>query len=121
MRPALPGLFSERYPLDRSMRDRFSRLLPILLLSGFLSLGISLSAQAQLPPKIGSETFNNATRRNLGPAINSGSIEILPVVSPDEKTIYFDRKYSRGNVGGPQDEDDIYYSTIGPNGAWLPA
>ncbi|MEP7219296.1 MAG: OmpA family protein [Bacteroidota bacterium] len=103
------------------MRDRLNRILPIAIFSAALSLALPLSAQPQNPPAIGSASHTNTDRQNLGPAINSGSIEILPIVSPDEKTIYFDRKYSRGNVGGMNDEDDIYYSTLGPNGTWLPA
>jgi outer membrane protein OmpA-like peptidoglycan-associated protein len=57
-------------------------------------------------------------RENLGPTINTGRTEILPVVSPDGKTLYFDRKFDSANVGGVDDEDDIYYSTLQRDGTW---
>ena len=60
-------------------------------------------------------------REHLGPAINTADIEIAPVISPDGKTLYFDRKYSFDNLGGTNDDDDIYYSTLGDDGLWSPA
>lgn len=61
------------------------------------------------------------TQENLGSAINSPAAELVPVVSPDGKTLYFDRKHSPDNTGGTNDPDDIYYSELQPNGEWGPA
>jgi outer membrane protein OmpA-like peptidoglycan-associated protein len=89
--------------------QRFFLLLILFILT-------SLVSQAQL----GVEP-DYPSRQNLGPSINSAGIEILPVVSPDGKTLYFDRKYDTANVGGIDDDDDIYYSTLQSDGRWSPA
>lgn len=60
-------------------------------------------------------------RENLGANINSEFVEILPIIAPDGRTIYFDRKYDPNNVGGAGDDDDIYYSELQSNGTWSPA
>jgi len=60
-------------------------------------------------------------KESLGPAINTELDEIVPVISSDVKTLYFDRKYSPENVGGVEDEDDIWFSRSDSNGNWLPA
>lgn len=50
--------------------------------------------------------------------INSEYSEISPVISPDGKTLYFDRKYSPDNTGGEYDPDEVWYSTLDENGEW---
>ena len=47
---------------------------------------------------------------SLGVNVNSKYDEMAPVISPDEATIYFSRKNSPQNIGGPQDIQDVYYS-----------
>lgn len=61
------------------------------------------------------------TQENLGPNINTEYAELVPIVSPDGKTLYFDRKYAPTNTGGIADPDDIYYSTLQEDGTWGPA
>lgn len=75
---------------------------------------LACSARAQEP-------FRDTQRENLGPAVNSPSVEILPIVSPDGSTLYFDRKYDPDNVGGAADQDDIWYSKRLPDGSWSQA
>lgn len=58
---------------------------------------------------------------NLGEAINSIYDEVAPMISPDGKTIYFDRKFHPENAGGFNDEDDIWYSRKDDAGRWTPA
>ncbi len=58
---------------------------------------------------------------NLGDNINTIYDEDAPMISPDGKTIYFDRKFSPDNIGGYKDEDDIWYSVKDENGNWRPA
>lgn len=70
---------------------------------------------------------NVGPRENLGPNINSVYDEVLPVISPDGKTLYVDRKnhpqnFRRGD-GIPQDannNDNIWYSTQDSDGEWQP-
>ena len=58
---------------------------------------------------------------NLGENINSIYDEDAPMISPDGKTIYFVRKFHPENVGGYNDEDDIWYSVVDQNNKWRPA
>lgn len=88
---------------------RFFLFIPLFLLAGIVAKA-QLGAEPDYP-----------TRQNLGPSVNTNSVEILPVVSPDGKTLYFDRKYDSANVGGAADDDDIYYSTLRNDGTWAPA
>lgn len=81
---------------------------PALLL--WLLASTTLFCQAPIPE-----------RQNLGPAVNSPLIEILPLVSPDGRTLYFDRKYDSANIGGIRDEDDIYISHLDSAGRWSDA
>ncbi len=55
-------------------------------------------------------------RENLGPRINTPYDELLPVISSDGNTLYFDRKGTPYNIGGPK--DDIWFSTRNPDGTW---
>ena len=86
------------------------RLLAIVRAIAVVAL-LACTAQAQEP-------FKGEQRENLGPAINSPSVEILPIVSPDGSTLYFDRKHDAANVGGAGDQDDIWFSTRQSNGTW---
>ncbi|MBS1912062.1 MAG: PD40 domain-containing protein [Bacteroidetes bacterium] len=57
-------------------------------------------------------------RENIGSTVNGGNAEIQPVLSADGRTLYFDRKFDPRNTGGADDGDDIYYSTLQPDGSW---
>ncbi|MBR9977757.1 MAG: OmpA family protein [Bacteroidetes bacterium] len=59
-------------------------------------------------------------RENLGPLINSEYHEVLPVIAPDGKTLYFVRKDHPQNTG-PDRRDDIWYSKLQPDGTWGPS
>jgi OOP family OmpA-OmpF porin len=56
-------------------------------------------------------------RENLGPGINSRFDEVLPVISPDGKTLYVDRKNHPYNIGGV---DNIWFSELQADGKWGP-
>ena len=49
--------------------------------------------------------------------INTAWPEIKPVISPDGKTLYFSRLFYPGNIGGEEDEQDIYF-TQWREGSW---
>lgn len=58
----------------------------------------------------------------LGPEVNSSATEHSPLLSPDGNTLFFSRQYHPGNVGGMDDNEDIWYSEKDPKtGKWLPA
>jgi len=50
---------------------------------------------------------------NLGNGVNTTYSELIPVISPDGKTIYFVRDNYPSNVGGSDvDHNDIWYTTL---------
>jgi OmpA-OmpF porin, OOP family len=51
--------------------------------------------------------------------VNSEYNEMNAILSPDGKTLYFSRKNHPGNVGGVNDKEDIWYSTLDANGKWM--
>jgi outer membrane protein OmpA-like peptidoglycan-associated protein len=61
----------------------------------------------------------------LGPGVNSSYTEVLPVISPDGRTLYFDRKDHPNNIANPDKPgtiyDDIYKSRKGDDGQWKEA
>lgn len=84
------------------------RTLPLLLILGIgLLKGGSLTAQER----------DSVLLENLGPNINSAYDEVGPVISPDGKTLYFDRPNHPENFG----DDDIWYSELQRDGSWAPS
>jgi len=58
--------------------------------------------------------------KNLGPMVNSQYDDILPVISPDGRTLYFCRNQDPKNVGGAG-RQDIWFSDLQPDGTWSQA
>lgn len=54
---------------------------------------------------------------NLGTSVNSIHDEIMPIISPDGKTLYFDRKDHPQNTGGIVN-DDIWFSELSTESGW---
>lgn len=50
--------------------------------------------------------------------VNSNYSELNPLLSPDGKTLYFSRANHPGNVGGVNDNEDIWYSELDSTGQW---
>ncbi len=65
------------------------------------------------------ELFDEAAE-NLGPAVNSAYADVLPMISPDGRTLYFARKLHPDNVG-EDGRDDIWFSELDAEGRWSPA
>jgi outer membrane protein OmpA-like peptidoglycan-associated protein len=61
------------------------------------------------PPKTGPQ--------NLGPKVNSYASELLPVISPDGRTLYFVRG-DHAITEGDADDQDIWYAERDRNGQW---
>ncbi len=81
----------------------YRRLLPFALL-GIAFVGGSVLAQDR----------ENVVLENLGTNVNSPYDEVGPVISPDGKTLYFDRPNHPENYG----DDDIWFSTLQADGTW---
>ncbi len=50
--------------------------------------------------------------------VNSEFNDLNGILSPDGKTLYFSRRNHPGNIGGVNDKEDIWYSTLDNNGKW---
>ena len=85
------------------------------------AIGISNSS-APIEAKINlAGTLSFSTRPvNLGASINSRYNEIMPVISPDGNTLYFNRKDHPGNTGS-HPNDDIWLASMDPFGFWKPS
>jgi outer membrane protein OmpA-like peptidoglycan-associated protein len=76
-------------------------------IAGLLALCAAPLAAQEDTPKL----------ENLGPNVNTEAQENAPVLSPDGRTLYFQRTMPPAREGQEFDFD-IYYSTLGPDGKW---
>lgn len=58
------------------------------------------------------------TIEQLGSAINTEFSELNPIISPDEKTLYFIRVSHPSNNFGTKNSQDVWYSEQRDNGNW---
>jgi outer membrane protein OmpA-like peptidoglycan-associated protein len=63
------------------------------------------------------EALKDGEKENLGKTVNSVGEEIAPVISPDGRSLFFTRFPNKNNIGSP-DRQDVWSSTLGPNGVW---
>jgi len=110
----------ERYP---EMRDRAQQRAAALASSvndyrAYLSAWPSGPHSEEMVARL-NRALN--TMEALGAGINTSYNEISPIISPDGKTLYFDRKYCPDNTGGYGDPDEIWCSTLMSNGEWSTA
>ena len=82
-------------------------ILPALL--ALLALGQAASAQMIMRP-------GEAVK--LDTTVNSLFEEIMPMLSPDRKTLYFVRSLSPANTGGKEAGQDVWYSVQQTDGTW---
>lgn len=73
----------------------------------------ALSVSAQGASKLGD---TSVLPQNLGITVNSIYDDILPVIAPDGKTLYFCRSNNPDNFGGFG--QDIWFSELQPDGTW---
>ncbi len=85
----------------------------LLVLSFFI--GLCFLANAQQP------TFElPAGATSLGPTVNSGQLEMAPILSADGQTLYFVRRGHPKNIGN-ENKDDIWVVHRLQNGLWSQA
>ena len=64
----------------------------------------------------------NLKTDKLSANVNSQYIEHSPIISPDGKRLYFSRRYHPDNVGGADDQEDIWVSELDEaTGEWKQA
>ncbi|MCO5249355.1 MAG: OmpA family protein [Chitinophagales bacterium] len=84
-------------------------------------IGISSDGK-KIQPKINTLEYTDIVPRpeNLGNRVNSQYHDMLPIISPDNQTLYFARKNAPENMG-MEKKDDIYVSQKSPTGFWSKA
>ena len=83
------------------------------------AIGISADAHPKLPVIPLSDIAFPGLAERLPDGVNSTVDDVYPIVSPDGKTLYFDRKLHPDNTGEAK-SDDIWMSTF-VNGKWTNA
>ncbi len=81
----------------------------ILIALSIINFGSKIFAQTGFTPQ------------KLSGEINSGYAEINPILSPDGKTLYFTRVNHPENRFGETDSQDIWCTTLNPDGTWSEA
>ncbi len=89
---------------------------------GIDAIGISNS---KIPISISVNVTNEITDffepEPLSDAINTPYLELRPLISPDNSTLYFTRRNHPENIGGIKDDEDIWFSERDENGKWTKA
>ncbi len=84
------------------------------------AIGISASEKPILPTiNLAYQYVYDTKIERLANTVNSEFDEIMPVIAPDSRLLFIDRKNHKDNVSGIQN-DDIWYATL-ENGQWTEA
>jgi OOP family OmpA-OmpF porin len=91
--------------------------------SGIDAIAIS---ESTTPVEVEIATAPNVTEElateKLSENVNSEYEEMRPLIAPDGKTLYFSRRNHPENIGGIEDDEDIWYSELDEEtGEWLEA
>jgi len=91
--------------------------------SGIDAIGVSASTRPiEIKIEEPQNLVENIAVEQLSENINSPYEETRPLVAPDGKTLYFSRANHPQNIGGINDENDIWSSTLNENtGSWQKA
>jgi outer membrane protein OmpA-like peptidoglycan-associated protein len=100
-----------------SMKARTLFLLPGLYL--LLSLGLSYAQSGQI--NLIASPINGFVKEPLGPEINSGQHEILPIISPSGRYLFFARYSPTRNLAYGSQKEDIWFAYRQTNGRWSKA
>ena len=86
------------------------------------AIGISATARPlDVEVEIMDNLRTNLLAERLSDNVNSPYKEYKPLLSPDGTTLFFSRKNHPGNIGGVDDDEDIWYSEMDTNGEWQEA
>lgn len=123
-KPQASSFFNHFIPLTSFKANRLKLQLKY---NGFRELpqidciGISPDKK-KIEPQINTIQYTSSLPQpeNLGNNVNSPYHDMLPIISPDGKTLYFARKNAPENTGAAK-KDDIYLSQRQANGQWSKA
>jgi outer membrane protein OmpA-like peptidoglycan-associated protein len=86
------------------------------------AIGISASAKPMdVEVEIMENLRTNLQAERLNDNVNSPYKEYKPLLSPTGTTLFFSRKNHPGNMGGVDDDEDIWYSEMDSTGEWKEA
>mgnify|MGYP002713017253 CR=1 FL=1 len=86
------------------------------------AIGISASAKpTNVEVEIMENLNTNLLAERLSNNVNSPYTEYKPLLSPDGRTLYFSRKNHPENIGGVDDDEDIWFSEMDSTGEWKEA
>ena len=86
------------------------------------AIGITATAKPlDVEVEIMDNLRTNLLAERLNDNVNSPYMEYKPLLSPDGRTLYFSRKNHPGNIGGVDDDEDIWYSEMDETGEWQEA
>lgn len=86
------------------------------------AIGISASAKPMdIEVEIMANLRTNLQAERLNDNVNSPYKEYKPLLSPTGTTLFFSRKNHPGNMGGVDDDEDIWYSEMDSTGEWQEA
>ncbi|MGK7396292.1 MAG: OmpA family protein [Candidatus Cyclobacteriaceae bacterium M3_2C_046] len=89
---------------------------------GVDAVGISDSKiPISIQVNVTNEIVDNFEPEKLNQNINTQYVELKPLISPDNQTLYFSRQRHPDNIGGIKDDEDIWYSKKDLDGNWGPA
>jgi len=93
-------------------------LKPVRIVVLTLCIGAMMTFMAPYAVAQGTSTFGDTVGlpQNLGLNVNSVYDDILPVIAPDGKTLYFCRSNNPDNIGGFG--QDIWFSELQLDGKW---
>ncbi len=101
-------------PMNRRLLpSRRRQILRAMLIALLMTVVAAIALVAQ-PATL----MDGPPRKNLGPIVNGPGAEILPIITPDGKALYFDRKFDSSNTGGIEDPDDAWVANRLPNADW---
>jgi outer membrane protein OmpA-like peptidoglycan-associated protein len=82
---------------------------------------IDANINLPIPNNNPQETIMAVSTERLSDAVNSKYNEIMPVISADGKTLFFDRQMHPDNTVGEFVNDDIWFAEINEDQTWKPA
>ena len=86
------------------------------------AIGISASAKPMdVEVEIMENLRTNLVAERLNDNVNSPYKEYKPLLSPTGTTLFFSRKNHPGNIGGVEDDEDIWFSEMDSTGEWKEA
>ena len=86
------------------------------------AIGISASSKPMdVEVEIMENLRTNLQAERLNDNVNSPYKEYKPLLSPTGTTLFFSRRNHPGNMGGVEDDEDIWYSEMDSTGEWKEA